>query len=212
MYANKASRSSTSRQIADALLQVVTEQDSRLDEHVERVADLVGWLALSLGQPSHEVERLRVAAALHDIGKTAIPAAILNKPGPLNDEEWKFLHSHPGIGARIVLAAPALAKTAELIHSSHERIDGQGYPDGLAGDDIPLGARIIAVCNAFDAMTSDRPYRQAIDAQAALAELKRYSGTQFDATIVEAFCDALAADPAGPGRPYVAGRRVASGG
>jgi diguanylate cyclase (GGDEF)-like protein len=195
MYAHKASRSSASRQVTDALLQVITEQDARLDDHVERVSHLAGALALALGQPTHEIQRICLAATLHDIGKTAIPAGILDKPGPLDDQEWKFIRSHPISGGRIVSAAPALASTAELIHSSHERIDGRGYPDGLTGSDIPLGARIIAVCDAFDAMTSDRSYRPAISVEAALSELKCHAGTQFDAAVVEAFCQQVALHP-----------------
>jgi two-component system cell cycle response regulator len=190
MYANKASGSSASRQVADALLQVITEQNACLDEHVERVSELAGTVAEMLGQPEHEVRRVRLAAKLHDIGKTAIPAAILDKPGPLDEREWEFMHRHPAIGERIVLAAPALASTAPLIRSSHERIDGQGYPDGLAGQDIPLGSRIIAICDAFDAMTSHRLYRPAMNVDAALEELKRQAGTQFDAAVVVAFCRA----------------------
>ena len=141
MYANKAGRSSTSRQVSDALLQVITEQNASLDEHVERVSEMAGRLAAALGEPEAEVERIRLAAKLHDIGKTAIPAAILDKPGPLDDREWAFIHRHPGIGARIVSAAPALASTAPLINSSHERVDGLGYPDGLKDENIPFGSR-----------------------------------------------------------------------
>ncbi len=187
MYANKASRSSASRQVTDALLQVIIEQNADLDEHVERVAELSGAVAEALGELEHEVWLVRLAARLHDIGKTAIPAAILNKPGPLNEREWLFIRRHPLIGERIVLAAPALASAAPLIRSSHERIDGQGYPDGLAGQDTPLGSRIIAVCDAFDAMTSERPYRQPMGIDVALEELKRQAGTQFDAAVVDAF-------------------------
>jgi HD-GYP domain-containing protein (c-di-GMP phosphodiesterase class II) len=192
MYANKASRSSASRQVTDALLQVITEQNDGLDEHVERVSELSGLVAEALGAPEHEVLRVRLAGRLHDVGKTAIPAAILDKPGPLDEREWEFMHRHPLIGERIVLAAPALASTAELIRSSHERIDGHGYPDGLAAQDIPLGSRIIAVCDAFDAMTSDRSYRRAMSADAALEELRRHAGTQFDPAVVTAFAKALA--------------------
>jgi diguanylate cyclase (GGDEF)-like protein len=192
MYANKASRSPTSRQVTDALLQVIAEQSTHLDDHVERVAELAGVLAAALGQPAHEVARIRLAARLHDVGKTAIPASILEKPGRLDEHEWEFIRSHPAIGGRIVSAAPALAHVAALIHSSHERIDGQGYPDRLAGPSIPLASRIIAVCDAFDAMTSDRPYRQTIGVDAALEQLNRHAGTQFDATIVEAFCKQIA--------------------
>lgn len=206
LYANKASRSSTSRQITDALLQVITEQNASLDEHVAHVSELAGTLALALGQPEPEVQRIRLAAMLHDVGKTAIPAAILDKPGPLDEKEWEFVHRHPAIGARIVSAAPALANCAPLIQSSHERIDGQGYPEGLAGEDIPLGARIISVCDAFEAMTSDRPYHQGIGIDAALAELERGAGTQFDTALVKAFCDntrsATAAQRDAPICPY----------
>jgi diguanylate cyclase (GGDEF)-like protein len=187
LYANKANRSSASRQVSDALVQVITEQNVLLDDHVERVSQLAGATAKALGAPEPEVVRIRLAARLHDIGKTAIPASILDKPGPLDAHEWEFIHRHPLIGERIVLAAPALAATGPLIRSSHERIDGAGYPDGLAGDDIPLGSRIIAVCDAFDAMTSDRPYQPSISTDAALAELTRHAGSQFDAAVVQAF-------------------------
>jgi diguanylate cyclase (GGDEF)-like protein len=188
MYANKAGRSSASRQVTDALLQVITEQNASLDEHGEHTAECSGALAEALGQSEREVRQIRLAAKLHDVGKTAIPASLLDKPGPLDEQEWEFMRRHTLIGERIVLAAPALANTAPLIRSSHERIDGHGYPDGLAGDNIPLGSRIIAVCDAYHAMTSDRAYRPAIGTDAALQQLQRHAGTQFDTTVVEAFC------------------------
>jgi diguanylate cyclase (GGDEF)-like protein len=187
MYAHKTSRSSAGRQVTDVLLQVITEQNTQLDEHVELTAECSAALAQALGQSEREVRRICLAAKLHDVGKTAIPAAILDKPGPLDEREWEFMRRHPQIGERIVLAAPALANTAALIRSSHERVDGQGYPDGLAGENIPLGSRIIAVCDAYHAMTSDRVYRPGISTDAALDELKRHAGTQFDATVVDAF-------------------------
>jgi diguanylate cyclase (GGDEF)-like protein len=202
MYANKASRSTASRQVTDALLQVITEQDACLDEHVERVSELAGATAEALGEPEHEVSLVRLAARLHDVGKTAIPAAILDKPGPLDEQEWQFMRRHPLIGERIVLAAPALASTAALIRSSHERIDGHGYPDGLAGEDIPLGARIIAVCDAFDAMTSQRPYRGPTGVDVALEELARQAGRQFDAAVVEAFCGLSSLHHSSDERPH----------
>ena len=188
MYAHKTSRSSPSQQVSDALLQVITEQNVCLDEHVERVSELSGAVAEALGEPEHEIWRVRLAGRLHDIGKTAIPAAILDKPAPLDEREWRFMRRHPLIGERIVMAAPALASTAELIRSSHERIDGHGYPDGLAGEDIPIGSRIIAVCDAFDAMTSQRPYRPAMSDAEAFEELRGHAGTQFDAAVVHTFC------------------------
>ena len=192
MYANKAGRSSPSQQVTDALLQVLAEQSLILDDHVERVAELSVALAKKLGQSDVEARRIHLAARLHDIGKTAIPVEILNKPGPLDDREWSFIRQHPLIGERIVLAAPALAHTAPLIRASHERYDGKGYPDGLRGSEIPLGARIIAVCDAFDAMTSDRLYRRSIGVATALEQLAAHAGSHFDGAIVEAFCAATA--------------------
>jgi diguanylate cyclase (GGDEF)-like protein len=187
MYSNKASRSSASRQLTDVLLRVLSEQDKRFDAHAGQVAELAGRVAEVLGQPEHEVRRVMLAAQLHDIGQTAVPRTVLNKPGPLDAHDWEFMHGHTLVGERIVLAAPALAHTAPLIRSSHERIDGAGYPDGLAGEQIPIGARIIAVCDAFDAMTSDRPYRAATTTEAALTELARCAGSQFDPEVVRVF-------------------------
>ena len=186
MYANKASRSSTGRQVADALLQVLTEQDKGMDTHGGHVAELSAQVAQTLRQPDLEVQRIRLAATLHDIGKTAIPESLLNKPGPLDEHDWTFMHRHTLIGERIVLAAPALAGTAPLIRSSHEHLDGSGYPDALYGEEIPLGSRIIAACDAFDAMTTARSYREAGTVHDALDELTRCSGSQFDPAVVEA--------------------------
>ncbi len=198
MYANKASRSSTGTQIAAALLQVLSEQDQGVNTHGGRVAELATEVAQALHLSGVDVQRIRLAATLHDIGKTAIPAAVLDKPGPLNDVEWGFLHQHTLIGERIVAAAPALAGTAPLIRSSHEQVDGGGYPDSLRGEQIPLGSRIIAVCDAFDAMTTDRSYRRAGTVDAALAELQRCAGTQFDPRVVDCLRDVvLTRQPAG---------------
>jgi HD-GYP domain-containing protein (c-di-GMP phosphodiesterase class II) len=123
---------------------------------------------------------------LHDIGKIAIPDAILTKPGPLDDEEWSFMEQHTIFGERIVAAARSLAAVASLIRSSHERWDGKGYPDGLAGDQIPLAARIILACDAFDAITSERPYSPARSPDAALEEIRECAGSQFDPRVVQA--------------------------
>ena len=138
--------------------------------------------------PEPEAIRIRLAAQLHDIGKTAIPDSILDKPAALNDDEWAFIRRHTLIGERIIAAAPALSHTANLVRSSHERVDGAGYPDGLRGTDIPLGSRIIAVCDAYDAMVAPRSYRSQLGHAAATEELRRCAGSQFDLDVVTAFC------------------------
>ena len=175
----------------DALLQVLTEQDNHLATHLVHVAELAASTAIILGLPDIQVERTRLAAELHDVGKAAIPGSILNKPGPLTPAERAFIERHSEIGERIVASAPSLEAIAPIVRSAHERTDGTGYPDQLAGDQIPICSRIIAVVDAYDAMTSNRPYRKAASATAALTELRRCAGTQFDPQIVEAFSTAL---------------------
>ena len=135
---------------------------------------------------------IRHAAELHDVGKVAVPDGILSKPGPLDDAEWGFIRRHTLIGERIIAAAPALRQVASLVRSSHERWDGTGYPDQLAGGDIPLGSRIVAVADAYDAMTSDRVYRGRLSEGDAISELARCAGSQFDPDVIEAFCAAWA--------------------
>jgi diguanylate cyclase (GGDEF)-like protein len=192
MYARKTSgRKSAGRQSTDVLLRVLAERSIGLKEHTSDVARLAQRTARRLGQSTEDVRRIALAAELHDIGKTAIPDAILNKPGPLNGDEWAFMRRHTLIGERIISAAPSLALAGELVRSSHERYDGGGYPDALSGDEIPLGSRIIAVCDAFSAMVSDRTYRPGMPVAQAEAELRRCSGTQFHAEIVDAFCAVL---------------------
>jgi two-component system cell cycle response regulator len=132
------------------------------------------------------------------VGKVAIPDEILNKPGPLEPSEWIFIRQHTVIGERIIEAAPALAHVAKLVRSTHERYDGFGYPDGLAADDIPLIARIVSVCDAYDAMTTTREYRPAQAKPRAVAELHHHAGTQFDPEVVDAFVNALEAHAAAP--------------
>jgi diguanylate cyclase (GGDEF)-like protein len=200
MYSRKhGSRRSSSVQSRDVLLQALVELRPHLGEHVDAVTVLAEDIARHLGLAPHLVEQVRDAAKLHDIGKIAIPDAILNKPGPLDPEEWKFMRRHTIIGERIVSAAPALAEVALLVRSSHERFDGGGYPDQLGGDAIPIGSRIVCVCDAFDAMTTDRPYRRAMTPNDALAELKRCSGSQFDPQVVEAFQATLYPPTSGSG-------------
>jgi diguanylate cyclase (GGDEF)-like protein len=197
MYAHKSGRSSASRQTTDVLLKVLSERSADLREHMDGVAALAERTAQRWGLPAHEVKRIGFAAELHDVGKTAIPDTILNKPGALDENEWAFMRRHTVIGERIILAAPSLAPCAELVRSSHEAFDGTGYPDALRGEQIPLGARIIAVSDAFDAIISERPYRAARSVGEAVAELRRCAGTQFDPDVVEAFCAVLDEDDNG---------------
>jgi two-component system cell cycle response regulator len=188
MYAQKhAGRMSASRQSKDVLLSALTERDPLLGGHMSVVAELAEATARRLGLTRDDLETVRHAAELHDVGKVAIPDEILAKSGPLTEDEWTFVRRHTVTGERIISAAPALTAVARLVRSSHERFDGAGYPDGLAGESIPLGARIVAVADAFDAMTSDRPYRAAITHAEALDELQRCAGTQFDPQVVDAF-------------------------
>ncbi|MBV8217065.1 MAG: HD domain-containing protein, partial [Solirubrobacterales bacterium] len=156
------------------------------------VAELAGAVAAAFSLPLEDIEVIRQAAELHDVGKVGIPDAILNKPAALDGDEWALMRRHTLIGERILAAAPDLARAARLVRSSHENYDGSGYPDGLARREIPLGSRIIAVCDAFHAMTTDRPYRPAVSEAAAVQELRRCAGSQFDPDVVERFCAALA--------------------
>jgi diguanylate cyclase (GGDEF)-like protein len=194
MYAQKHSgRAGADRQSSDVLLRALTERHPDLGDHLDGVTELATAVGERLGIQGEELTQLRHAAALHDIGKVAIPDAIIAKPSALDDEEWAFMRRHTLIGERIIGAAPALGGAAALVRASHEAWDGTGYPDGLAGAAIPLGARIVAVCDAFDAMTSDRPYSPPRTAEEALTELRRCAGSQFDPAIVPVFEQVLAA-------------------
>ena len=191
MYSAKRSRSSAARQTADALLCLLDERSPGLGSHVDNVAALAEATAVAMHLEEASVREIVWAAELHDVGKAAIPDAILNKPGPLDADEWKLIRRHALLGERIMLAAPALAGAAKLVRSSHERFDGTGYPDRLEGEHIPLGARIIFVCGAFDAMISRRPYGEPMSVDEALAELSRCAGSQFDPRVVEAVTAAV---------------------
>ena len=188
MYAQKHGvRGSAGLQTSSALLQALTERSPDLGDHHLGVAELAVAVARRLELSEADVEDIRLGASLHDVGKMAIPDAILAKPGPLAEAEWGFVRNHTIAGEKILSAAPALHAVARLVRSSHERFDGMGYPDGLAGTDIPLGSRIIFVCDAFDAMIARRPYREARTVEEAVDEIRRCSGTQFDPEVVTAF-------------------------
>jgi two-component system cell cycle response regulator len=178
-------------QLRDVLLQAFRERYPDLQEHQRGVGTLALAVGRRLGLDGEELDVLARAAELHDVGKIAIPDAILAKPGPLDEEEWRFMHRHTILGERILMAASALRPVARVVRSSHERFDGGGYPDGLKGEEIPLGARIIFVCDAYDAMTTDRAYSRAIAPAEAIAELRACAGTQFDSEVVEAFVATL---------------------
>ncbi len=190
LYAEKGEgrRTTVTRQTSDALIQVLKECQPGLDGHLNEVAGLARHVGRGLGLRAAELDELTQAAELHDIGKVAVPDGILTKDGPLDAAEWEFMRRHTLVGDRILNAAPDLSSVATLVRASHERYDGKGYPDGLAGEEIPLGARIVTICDAFHAMTSGRPYREAVPAGVAMAELRRCAGAQFDPAIVEAFC------------------------
>jgi two-component system, cell cycle response regulator len=171
----------------DALLDLLTEQREALGTHLAEVAELATLTAVRLGLSPSQVELTRLGAELHDIGKIAIPAEILDKPGPLDAEEEWLVQRHSEIGERILAAKPALREIAPIVRAVHERPDGRGYPDGLLLEAIPVCSRIIAAADAFDAMTHDRPYQRAMPVGQALAELALCAGTQFDPAVVDAF-------------------------
>ena len=179
------------------------------------IAAIAVRLAVELGLPEVEVERIRIAALLHDVGKLAVPECILEKPGPLDPDEWLTMVQHPRAGDAILERVAAVGDARAIILHHHEHYSGHGYPYGLRGSDIPLGARIVAIADAYDAMVRDRPYRLAIGHEAAVAELRRYANVQFDPELVALFCDLYAetAPRADPGlliRPEatLAGRRA----
>ncbi len=200
MYIHKRSmRTSAGQRSSEVLLRALTERDSDLGIHVGGVAELACATAIKLDVSQNDVEATEQTALLHDVGKFAIPDRILKKKGPLDDAEWAFMKQHTLIGQRIISAAPALANVARLVRSTHERYDGRGYPDGLAGDAIPLVARIVAVCDAYDAIVTRRAYRDSRSPSLAIAELRRCAGTQFDPDVV----DALASQAAPAARRWI---------
>jgi len=190
MYRDKAaSRTGTADLVTAVLHAALAERHPELDEHSSVVASDVERLARAVGLDDEAVEMIIAAGDLHDVGKLGIPDEIITKPGPLTDREWEFMHQHTVMGERIIAAAgPSLERIAPLVRASHERWDGAGYPDGLAGEEIPLGARIITICDSFQAMLSARPYKPSMPLPDALAELRRCAGTQFDPSLVEVFC------------------------
>jgi HD-GYP domain-containing protein (c-di-GMP phosphodiesterase class II) len=197
MYSHKRARSSLAGdQAHDMLVRVLQAKQPLLADHSSDVADLCLRVGRRLGVAGAELEDLGRAAALHDIGKVGIPDAILRKTEPLSEQEWEFVKQHTVLGARILGTVPALEAVAAVVRATHERWDGGGYPDALAGEAIPLAARVIAVCDAYEAMSSDRSYRPSRDARHVRAELSGGAGSQFDPKVVAALLAELDAPAA----------------
>ena len=188
----------------DFLISVVAPLPAYRGQPSAMVASIVATMARSLQLPEPEVDRLRIAALLHDIGKVAMPSEVLDKPTELTSAEWRSVVQHPRIGQVILEQAAALKDAVPIILHHHERYAGHGYPFGLRAAEIPLGARIVAIADAYDAMTNDRPYKQAIGHDAAIAELRRHAGTQFDPELVSLFCDLFGATAPRPDPAIVA--------
>jgi two-component system cell cycle response regulator len=206
MYAQKGTRpGSAERQTSNVLVRSLHEREPHFGTHLAGVARLAVALGRAVHLDAEELDVVTRGARLHDVGKMAVPDEILRKPAPLDEREWEVMRSHTLTGERILASAPALVPVAKLVRSTHERWDGNGYPDGLAREQIPLGARIIFVCDAYEAMIEERPYRTSKSPQGALAELRRCAGTQFDPRLVELFSShvfpALAEDGLPAGAP-----------
>lgn len=177
---------------ADALASVLAPQQHHHGQPSDMIATLATGMALQMGLSQDEIERIRIASLLHDLGKLAVPHEILDKRGALSDQEWQAIGEHPRVGQVILEQATSLREAVPVVLHHHERFNGGGYPHGLRGKEIPLGARIVAVADAYHAMVHDRPYRNAHDHAHALAELRANAGTQFDPDIVDVFCEIFA--------------------
>jgi HD-GYP domain-containing protein (c-di-GMP phosphodiesterase class II) len=175
-----------------ALMSTVEAKDDYTASHEQQVADLTQRVALRLGLSASRASDVRYAALLHDVGKVAVPSEILLKPGPLSDEQWVVMRGHAAAGGTLVASIPAFAHLAPAVRASHERWDGDGYPDGLAGERVPLAARIIAACDTYEAIVTDRPYRRARTPGEAAGELRRVAGSQLDPRVVDALLAELA--------------------
>jgi diguanylate cyclase (GGDEF)-like protein len=188
MLASASSPEDAELQLATVvgLAEALDVRDTGAVGHSQTVGRYAELTAIELGLPSERVERVRLAGVLHDVGKIGVSDRVITKPGPLDADEWREMRTHPEIGARL-LAHPDFEDLRGWVLAHHERPDGRGYPDGLAGDEIPLEASILAVADAYEAMTADRSYRPSLGSEAARAELEAGAGTQFDARVVKAF-------------------------
>ncbi|MGB9663029.1 MAG: diguanylate cyclase, partial [Moorellaceae bacterium] len=205
MYREKLYLGTSARsKIVNALLTALAERDHLTEGHGRRLQYLCRILGEKMGLSPQQLANLSLLAQVHDIGKVGIPDKILFKKGPLTEEEWEIMRQHPEKGYRIALASPDLASIADLILKHHERWDGTGYPLGLRGEEIPIECRILAIADAFDALTSDRPYRRAGTVEEALQEIRRCAGAQFDPRLVEIFLETIPSIELFAGRPRVA--------
>jgi putative two-component system response regulator len=208
----------TAQSVVAALANAVEAKDLVTEEHCERLALVAASLGQRLGLGVDEREAITYGALLHDVGKIGVPEAILSKPGPLTEDEWVVLRRHPEIGERICRPLGLSRQFSPIVRHHHEHWDGEGYPDRLRGEAIPIGARIVGLADAFDAMTHDRPYRPALSIAVALDELRRHAGRQFDPDLVEPFiaCLESLADRSEPGEvlelPRVASRTLRASG
>ena len=193
-----AHRDGKLRDAVASLVSALAAKDPVTRDHTERCAWYSGELAKELGLDEQEMGIVRLASVLHDIGKLAVPGEVLCKPGSLTEPEWVQIRQHPQTAFHILSTIDSVASAVPAILHHHEHYDGSGYPDGLKGDDIPIASRIISVADAFDAMTTDRPYRKAMSIEASLEELKRHSGSQFDPEVVDAFLRVIASQGAHP--------------
>ena len=191
----------------DHLLKALSERPGWAGGASQLIAALAGDLALGMGLPDADVQRIRTASLLHDLGKLAIPDEILWKPAPLTPREWRAIVEHPKIGQVVLEQAGSIRDAAAIVLHHHEWFDGRGYPHGLAGPEIPLGSRIVAIADAYEAMISDRPYKQAMSHAEALAELRRQAGVQFDPDLIRIFEERFA-DGVEPARRRAASARA----
>ncbi len=181
----------TVRAVVRALAATLQARDGYTGEHADAVHDMSVAVGRRLGLDGGAMAELAAVALLHDVGKIGIPDEVLHKEGPLNEAEWHLMREHPVIGERILSSVPGLEAVARAVRHEHERWDGDGYPDGLSGGPIPLSSRIVLACDAWHALVSDRPYRRALLAEEAIAELRRCAGTQFDPDVVAALLEVI---------------------
>jgi len=177
--------------IQDQLLERVDQKDHYTRQHSERVANYATALARKMNLDEEQIELIRIASLVHDVGKVSIPEIVLNRPGKLNEEEWNLIRSHPRNSAEIIRLSPLPREIIPLILHHHERWDGTGYPQGLKGEEIPLGARIIGLADAYDAMSVERPYRRSLKPRELVEEIKKSAGSRFDPTLVEVFAKTI---------------------